>query len=89
MQPPHAQAVKASRRTTLFSAGGEHDVILPDSLLKYASMWDAQEAFVTFVFTTEHALRIATTLLEECDVRSLVQAQRHAAMSLLQTTWSQ
>ena len=29
------------------------------------------------------ALRIATTLLEECDVRSLMQAQRHAAMTLL------
>jgi hypothetical protein len=27
-------------------------------------------------------LRIASTLLEQCDVRSLVQAQRHASMSL-------
>ena len=30
----------------------------------------------------EHALRIGTTLLEECDVRSLVQAERHAALTL-------
>jgi hypothetical protein len=30
----------------------------------------------------EHALRIATMLLEECDVRSLVQAERHAAIRL-------
>lgn len=30
-------------------------------------------------------LRIASTLLEQCDVRSLVQAQRHAAMTLTLT----
>ena len=29
-----------------------------------------------------HALRIGTTLLEECDVRSLVQVERHAALTL-------
>ena len=39
-------------------------------------------ALLSSPLQAEHALRIGTTLLEECDVRSLVQAERHAALTL-------
>jgi len=42
------------------------DVFWKDGKIKYGSMWDAQEAFVTFVFTAEYTLRIATTPEHRC-----------------------
>lgn len=42
------------------------DVFWQDGELKNADTWDAQEAFVTFVFTAEYALRIATTPESRC-----------------------